>query len=274
MIVYLNGKFVPEERARISIYDRGFLYGDGLFETIRVYGGEPFLWEEHRARFMAGCEALRIKVPHPPEKMQWVVRELLRKNELSDAIARIAISRGVGPRGYSPRGAECSTFCAAVFALSRSSPDRYSVITSTIPLPGRDALASFKHSNKVRQILARAEADDADANEALMLSENGRVLEGTTSNLFWVENKMICTPPLQGVLPGTTRGYVMKLAKALRIATREKSATLPDLFKASGIFLTSCGIEVMEVTQINGRRVNRSPLVRKLKRSYRRIPIE
>src|SRR5687768_11022460 len=120
MIVYLNGRFVPEEQACVSIHDRGFLYGDALFETIRIYNGEPFLWQEHMSRLRAGCDALRIK-PAAEEELISCLTELLRLNSLSDAVARISLSRGPGPRGYSPRGADRPTLCIALFPPDRKS---------------------------------------------------------------------------------------------------------------------------------------------------------
>ena len=187
MVVYLNGRFVPEEQACVSIHDRGVLYGDGLFETVRVYEGEPFLWDAHMARLNAGCEALQIVPPLSGGELRVVVRELLRRNRLEEAVVRIALTRGSGPRGYSPTGAENPTLCVAMFEAAQNVPKSYRVISASVRLPVVDPLAAFKHGNKLRQVLARAEADAAGANEALMLNERGEVVEGTTTNLFWVE---------------------------------------------------------------------------------------
>ena len=269
MQVYLNGKFVPEERACISIHDRGFLYGDGLFETIRVYDGEAFLWADHMRRFAHGCEVLGIRLPLTPSEMRLVVGEQLRRNQQRDAIIRITISRGTGQRGYSPRGADQPTFCVAAFPPPKTLPGSWKLITSSLRLPKNDCLAVFKHANKLRQIVARAEADGHSADEALILNELGDVVEGTTTNVFWVQKGTVCTPPLVGILSGITRNYILKLCAFLGIRTRETQIGLKSLLKAEGVFVTSCGIEVMEVSEIDGKPIKRSPLVRRLKQNYR-----
>ena len=144
MIVYLNGRFVPEEQACVSIHDRGFLYGDGIFETIRIYDGTPFLWREHLDRFHAGCRCLRIAPPLGDSEMLECVAELLRVNSLSNAMTRIALARGVGPRGYSPRSANHPTLCVALFP-STSRPASYKVVTASMCLPG-ESMERFTRS--------------------------------------------------------------------------------------------------------------------------------
>jgi aminodeoxychorismate lyase len=268
MIVYLNGRFLPEEGACVSINDRGFLFGDGLFETIRVYDGGPFLWAEHMSRLHHGCDALRITPPLTGAEMLRVLTELLRRNRTSDAIARLALTRGSGARGYSPRGADYPTLAIALFQPTKR-PASYKVITSSIRLPAQDPLASFKHGNKLRQVLARAEADAAAANEALLLNDRDEVIEGTSTNLFWIDRDIVCTPPLDGILPGTTRNYLLARCADLGIRTREARIKLPELMKTSGAFVTSCGIEVMEISHINGQPIASSPITKRLRREYR-----
>src|SRR5688500_10326156 len=244
MIVYLNGRFVPEEEACVSIHDRGFLYGDALFETIRIYNGEPFLWQEHMSRLRAGCDALRIE-PAAEEELISCLTELLRLNSLSDAVARISLSRGPGPRGYSPRGADRPTLCIALFPPPNR-PASYKVIIASLRLASTDPLAAFKHGNKLRQVLARAEADAAVADEALMLNDRDEVLEGTSTNLFWIDRDTLCTSPLVGILPGTTRAYLLQRARSFGIPTREVPIKLPNLLQRTGVFITSSALEVME----------------------------
>src|SRR5690349_12340043 len=129
MVVYLNGRFLPEEHAKISVHDRGFLYGDGLFEAIRAYDGEPFLWADHIARFQHGCAVLQLSSPLSPNEIQLVLRETLRRNKLRDCLVRFTLSRGTGPRGYSPRGAENPTFLVTPHAAPKL-PTSYEIITS------------------------------------------------------------------------------------------------------------------------------------------------
>ena len=270
MTVYLNGRFLAEEHACVSIYDRGFLYGDGLFETIRVFDGEPFLWEDHIARLETGCRVLRIVPPLSPREMRVLVLELLRRNALQEAIVRIALSRGTGPRGYSPQGAEHPTLCVALFERPEHTPETYRLVSASLRLPADDPLPHFIHGNKLRQVLARAEAEDTGANEALMLNERGEVVEGTTTNIFWVEQSHVCTPPLDGILNGTTRAHVLRLCAALGIPSREKSTTLKKLLRTDGVFVTSSGNGIVEVSEIDGVKLKRSPVVRQLKRNYHR----
>lgn len=268
MIVYLNGRFVPEDQACVSIHDRGFLYGDALFETIRFYDGEPFLWHQHMARLRAGSHALQIKPPLADHAMLEHLYELIRQNSLQDCIARITLTRGVGQRGYSPRGADHPTLCIELFPLFKI-PSSYKTITSSIRLPLVDPLAPFKHSNKLRQVLARAEADAAGADEALLLNDRDEVIEGTSTNLFWIEGETLFTPPTDGILPGTTRLHLLALAAQLGVPTREANIRLPDLLERTGVFVTSCAIEVMEVSHINNHPIPPAPITQRLRKDYR-----
>jgi aminodeoxychorismate lyase len=269
MIVYLNGRFLPEENAAISIHDRGFLYGDGLFEAIRVYNGEPFLWADHLARFSLGCEMLRIRCPLSPNELLAFSREVLRTNGKTDALLRITLSRGPGSRGYSPKTADYPTLLIAVFPPPEL-PKAYRVIIAKTTLPHRDPLAAFKNTNKARQVLARAEADEVGAHEALMLDSRGFVVEGTTTNVFWVKDGTVFTPPLGGILRGTSRAHLLRLCQTLKIPAREKNIRPAEFRKTDGVFVTSCAAAVMEVSHLDGKRIGRSPLVRTLKKNYRR----
>lgn len=273
MQVYLNGRFVPDEEARVSVHDRGFLYGDGLFETIRVYEAEPFLWMDHMRRLAHGCEVLRIRPPLTSSEMRRVVGEQIRRNALRDAIIRISISRGVGQRGYSPRCADHPTFCILAFPPPKALPPTWKLVTSSLRLPNDDPLAVFKHANKLRQIIARAEADDHGVDEALLLNDRGQVVEGTTTNIFWIENGTVCTPRLSGILSGITRNHVLRLCAFLGIANREKNIPLKRLLSAEGVFVTASGIEIMEVSEIDGKPIKPSSLVQRLKKEYRKANV-
>ncbi|HTG44110.1 MAG TPA: aminotransferase class IV [Verrucomicrobiae bacterium] len=259
---------MPEERGAISIHDRGFLYGDGLFEAVRIYQGEPFLWNDHIARFQSGCETLLLQSPFSGGEILKLVREVIRRNQLTDAMVRFTLSRGPGPRGYSPRGADTPTFLLTV-SPAQPVPHPFRVIIASIRLPGQDPFSGFKHLNKLVQVLARAEADSALAHEALLQNERGFLVEGSSSNLFWIEKGVVCTPPVRGILRGVTRAHVLRLCAELKISTREKQTRPEALLEADGVFVTSCGLEIAEVSSIDGRRTRKSPLVQKLKRSYR-----
>jgi aminodeoxychorismate lyase len=268
-LVYLNGRFIPEDRAQISVQDRGFLYGDGLFEAVRVYDGVPFLWPEHMKRFGIGCSTLKIVPPLSGGELKRVCDELIRRNAIKHCFLRIALSRGVGPRGYSPKGSAHPTLLLSTFPVPTYLPRAYRVILSSLQLPARDPLAHFKHSNKLRQIMARAEADEAGADEALLLDTRGCVIEGTTTNLFWVQGKTIFTPPSGGILEGCVRTHVIRLCEKMGLPLKEQDIRPTRLLGADGIFLTSSGLEVMEVSQVDGRPVKRSRTVRQLQRHFR-----
>lgn len=268
MVVYLNGRFVPEEHAKISVHDRGFLYGDGLFEGVRFYDGEPFVWPDHIARFEHGCSVLGLRCPLTGEEMRCIAREAMRRNGLPNGLARFVLSRGIGMRGYSPRGADHPTFALTCHALGPM-PSAYKVLVSTIKLPVADPISDFKNINKLHQILARAEADAAGMNEALLTNTKGFVVEGTTTNLFWVTGETVCTPPVRGILAGTTRGHVLRLCTRLGLKTAERNIRADQLAQVDGIFLTSCAAEIVEVSHLDGRPVKRSPIAKRLKRQFR-----
>lgn len=272
MIVFLNGKFVRDEDAVVSIHDRGFLYGDGIFEGILVRGGEPFGWDEHMERFAQGVATLQLTLPCAVDQLLADARELIRRNRLPEAMLRLSLSRGVTARGYSPRGASRPTLAMTLHPAPLLDPrklPRWRVVTSSFRLLADDPLARFKTANKLTQVTARAEADAAGANEALLLNSNGFVAEGTTSNLFWIEKNGIGTPPLQqGALPGVTRRLVMELCVKMNIKCRERKIRPAELRRARGAFLTMSSMGVVEIESLDGRPLPRSPVVRKIWRAY------
>jgi len=272
--VFLNGRFVPEKRAVVSVFDRGFLYGDGLFEAVLVHHGKLFRWTEHLERFHHGAVMLDIKVPFAPKKLRIIANELIQRNKVSTAILRLALSRGVGARGYSPKGADMPTSVMSVHPLGALASDRtrWNLVASSQRLPAGEPLAQFKNCNKLPQILARAEADQAGAEEALLLNTDGFVVEGTTSNLFWIERGTVCTPPLSsGILPGVTRAVILEICLTLKIKTREASVTLPKLKRMDGVFLSMTSRGVVGVLSLDGERLKQSPLVERIAMAYGKI---
>lgn len=274
MHVFLNGRFVPEEQATVSIFDRSFLYGDGLFETLLVQNAKPFRWTQHLERLQCGAEFLKIKLPFSPGELQTFTRELISKNELRDGLLRLTLSRGVGLRGYSPKGADSPTVVMTLHpALQKSNAleagEHWKLITSSLRLAAGEALAQFKTSNKLSQILARAEADDAAADEALLLNTDGLVVEGASSNLFWIEDAAVCTPPLiSGILAGVTRAVVLEICESLQLKTREANITPAQLKTAEGVFVSLSSRGVMEAESLDGVRLKRSSLVERIHVAY------
>lgn len=268
MLVFLNGKFIPEEQATVSIFDRSFCLSDGLFEAIPVYQGKVFLWQKHFERLQTGAEFLKIKMPFSPDALREFAEDLLAKNQAGDCVLRIQLSRGVGPRGYSIKGADSPTLVMSLHQARKVSSS-CNIVTSSVRIPANDPLAKFKACNKLPHILARMEADVQGADEGLLLNTEGFVAEATSANLFWIEGRTVCTPPLEsGALPGVTRGVVFDLCAELKIAVVEKNIA-PDLLpQADGVFLTSIAVEIWEVSRLNADQLRRSPITEVLRTAY------
>jgi aminodeoxychorismate lyase len=275
MIVFLNGEFVPEEKAVVSVFDRSFQYGDGLFETLRVYGGKPFRWADHLERLRRGAEFLKIRLPFAETELLGQARRLIEQNRMPEALLRIQLSRGVGKRGYSPRGAEHPTLVMTLHPApdeaGKPTPE-WRVITASPRLPAHEPLAQFKTCNKLPQILARAEADAAGAEEALLLNTEGKVVEGASSNLFWIQGGAVCTPPLaSGILAGVTRLVVLEICGKIGLPTRETSVTPAQLFEVEGVFMSLSSRGVVEVVSLDGKNLKRSLVVKDIRAGYGEI---
>jgi len=273
MIVFLNGKFVPEDRAVVSVFDRGFLYGDALFEGMLVTRGRPFRWHEHMQRLQRGVDFVRLRVPFSYDALQRYALRLIRRNKMPECMLRLSITRGITGRTYSPRNA---TRPAVVMTLHPTpiiaKMPRWRVITASFRLPANDPLTTFKTTNKLRQVLARAEADAAGAQEAILLNTAGRLAEGTTSNLFWVKDGTVFTPVLpDGALPGVTRALVLDLCVKMNIKCREKKAGPLELRRADGAFLTMTSMGIVEIKFLDGRKLGSPPLIGKLWAGYRNL---
>jgi branched-chain amino acid aminotransferase len=272
MHVFLNGKFVPEEQAVVSVFDRSFLYGDGLFETMRVANGIPFRWDQHLERLECGAEFLEIKLPFNRAELRGFADHLIGLNGSSPALLRLTLSRGVGVRGYSPRGAHSPVVVMTLHpapSLDEAPSQRWTLKTSSFKLPADEPLAQFKNCNKLPQILARAEAEHAGANEALLLNTDGYVVEGASSNLFWIAGQTIVTAPLaSGILSGITRLVVLELCRNLGLAAEERRITGSDLAKADGVFLSLSSAGIVAAESLDGTRLRQSPLTARLQERY------
>jgi branched-chain amino acid aminotransferase len=278
MIVFLNGKFVPDRHAVISVHDRGFLFGDGVWEALLVNRGRPFAWDEHMERLAAGVAFLKLTLPCPAEQLRRSALELIRLNRMPDCMLRLSLSRGVTARGYSPRGAVNPAIVMTLHPLppggGKQLP-RWRVITSTIRVPVNNPLTRLKTANKLPQVLARAQADAAAAREAILLNTAGDIAEGSSSNVFWIENNTVCTTPLpRGALPGVTRRAVLQLCVKQDIPCREKKAKPAALHRAQGAFLTMTSMGLVEISSLDNRPLRRSPLVKKLWRAYQALLME
>jgi branched-chain amino acid aminotransferase len=228
---YVNGRFVPEAEATVSIFDRGFLYGDGVFETMRVYGGRIFRALDHFDRLSAGLEALKIQSPLTQEELRAACRVLIERNEVTEGVARVYVTRD-----------------SIVATLRRyvAQPVAIRAMISTVRIDPR--LSRFKTANRLPYRLAQQEAVEASVNDAVLLNTTGRVVEFTTSNLFVVKDNELLTPPLSdGPLPGVTRRVVLGLAAEKGIAVREHSFGQEFLEKADEVFATNSLMEISSV---------------------------
>jgi branched-chain amino acid aminotransferase len=275
VLVFLNGKFVPEDKAVVSVFDRAFLYGDGLFETMRIARGRPFRWEQHMQRLQRGAGFLRIKLPFSPAKLHAFAIKLAAINKARNTLLRLTLSRGVGAPGYSPKGAKAPTIVMSLRQLPKMGQRKvtqWNLITSSFRLPAGDPLAAFKTCNKLSQVMARAEADAADADEALLANTSGFIVEGASSNLFWLRRGVLWTPPLAaGILPGVTRAVVMEIALRLKISVREKNIRLKELLQSDGVFHSLSSFGVVEAKSLNGKILKRSPLTAQIARAYEEL---
>ena len=272
MVVFLNGHFLPEAEAVVPVNDRGFLLGDGFFETIRVAQGRPFRLAQHLERLVRGADFLKIKLPFTAKEIQKIAGELIGKNELAEAILRVTLTRGCGARGYSTKGADQPTLALTLHPLPPQNGDEpllWSLVTSAYRIPAIDALASFKTTSKILNVLARAEAEQKGADEALLLNANGEVAETAGGNLFWVYQDKICTVPTgRGVLPGITRAVVLEICQSLGLETTKRVIKPEMLRNAEGIFVTQSAVGIIPVVAFDGLPVAPSPLVDQIASAY------
>ena len=275
MLVFLNGHFLPEADAFVPVTDRGFLLGDGLFETIRVAGGKPFRLAQHLERMTRGAELLKIKLPFTPKELQGFSAELIEKTGMPESVLRVTLTRGPGTRGYSALGSEKPTLLLMLHPVPVTNPDepvQWSMVTSPLRIPSSDVLSSFKTTSKAIHVYARAEAEARGADEALLLNTNGEVAEAAGGNLFWVYQEKICTVPTgRGVLPGITRAVVLEICQSLGFETNKRVIKPEMLRQAGGIFVTTTPLGIVPVASLDGMPVAPSPLVDQIASAYHEI---
>ncbi|WP_101296294.1 aminotransferase class IV [Halegenticoccus soli] len=266
-LYHVDGELVPAEEATVNVRDRGFLYGDAAFETIRAYGGTPFEWRAHADRLRETCEALALDHGLSDADLRERVAETLDANDLEDAYVRLSITRGVQPGKLTPAPEVDPTVVVIVDDLPRGGRAGAPVwdgpaslrTAKTRRVPDQSMPARAKTHNYLNGILARIELRDADADEALLLDADGRVTEGATSNVFFVADDALRTPSLDGpVLPGVTRSVVLDLARAEGIPVEEGSYAPADLRRADEVFLTNTTWEIRPVAAVDGVEVGRT----------------
>lgn len=259
MKVYIDGKLVEKNEAKISVFDHGLLYGDGVFEGIRSYNGLVFRLNEHIDRLYESAHAIMLKIPLSKNQLLETVIEVLKANKLADAYIRLVVTRGDGDLGLDPR--KCKKPSIIIIAdkitLYREELCQKGLELITVPTQRNvpEALnPQIKSLNYLNNILAKIEATNAGAEEAVMLNIHGYVAECTGVNIFIVKRSRLFTPPTYvGILKGITRQVVMDIATRLKIETHEEVLTRHDLFNAQEMFLTGTAAEIIPVAKVDGR---------------------
>ncbi|MBI3621886.1 MAG: aminotransferase class IV [Nitrospirae bacterium] len=278
-VVSVNGRLQPAADARVSIFDRGLLYGDGIFETFRIYDGRPFRFNDHWRRLQRSTRSIGLRLPHTAAWFHRQIDTLLDANLLTDALVRLTITRGAGPAGLEPPTTVAPTIILFARPFAGYPKILYqrglTVIIASIRRPPPSATPPYAKSlSYLGGILAKREAVQRGANDALLLSVEGHVCEGTTSNLFFVRAGTLYTPSVQtGLLQGITRQVVLELARRLKIPVRQGLFLPKTLLAANELFLTNTSYEVMPVVKVDGRRIGTGkpgPVTRRLHQAFQR----
>jgi len=270
-VVYINGKFVPKEEAKISVWDHGLLYGDGVFEAIRVYNWNIFKLKEHVERLYDSAKAIKIDIPLKPEEFINLVVEVVKRNKLQYGYIRIIVTRGVGKMGVDPRSCKEPTI---IIMTERREPTwgakPITAITSSLRrIPPECLDPKIKSLNYLNNVLAKIETIEAGADAAIMLNIHGYVSEASTENIFIVKKGKLITPPLEaGILRGITRETVIEIAKDLGIPVEERNITIAELYTADEVFLVGTAAELAPVIKIDGRTIGNGAPGEIFKRIY------
>ena len=259
MKIFIDGKFCSERDAKVSVFDHGLLYGDGVFEGIRAYNGRVFKLKEHVDRLYYSAKAILLEIPLTPAQMMKATLDTCRTNKLREGYIRLIVTRGVGTLGLNPRSCKNPSVIIIADKIQVYPTELYAKGMDIVTVPTVRNLHSavnpaIKSLNYLNNILAKIEANNAGVEEAVMLNAEGFVAECTADNLFIIKNGALLTPPnYAGALYGITRGTVMEIAEQLGVKVAETNLTRYDLFNADECFLTGTGAEIMPVIKIDGR---------------------
>jgi branched-chain amino acid aminotransferase len=277
MKIYLDGKFCSERDAKISVFDHGLLYGDGVFEGIRAYNGRVFKLKEHIDRLFYSAKAILLDIPLTHAEVMRATVETIRANKFRDCYIRLIVTRGIGTLGLNPRNCKKPSVIIIAGKIQIYPAELYARGMDIVTVPTVRNLHSavnpaIKSLNYLNNILAKIEANNAGVEEAVMLNAEGFVSECTADNLFISKKGELFTPPNSaGALYGITRGTVMELAAQLGVKISEPNLTRYDLFNADECFITGTGAEIMPVIKIDGRVIGNGkpgPLTRQLTEKY------
>jgi branched-chain amino acid aminotransferase len=280
--IYVDGKLYAREDAKVSVFDHGFLYGDGVFEGIRVYDGNVFRLKEHIDRLYRSAKTITLEIPLSPEEMTAAVCETVAVNEKKDAYIRLVVSRGDGDLGIDPAKCKRPTVVIIVAEIALYPKEFYekgiALVTASVRRIPNDSIdPRIKSLNYLNNILGKLDAKRSGALEAIMLNHQGYVAECTADNLFFVSDGWVKTPDtMQGALSGITRGAVLELAREAGFQTAETVVGLHDLYNADEVFMTGTGAEIVPVIAVDGRRVGEGvpgPVTNRLLDDFRRLRV-
>jgi branched-chain amino acid aminotransferase len=278
--VYISGKLVEKEQATVSVFDHGFLYGDGVFEGIRVYGGKVFLLGEHINRLYESALAIRLEIPMSKADLTDAVNSTVAANSLSDGYVRLVVTRGAGTLGLDPRKTANPQIIIIADTITLYPAETYQqgmklITASTLRNHPQALSARIKSLNYLNNILAKIEGIDAGCVEALMLNHKGEVAECTGDNIFIVYGGMLKTPPVDaGILEGVTRNAVIRLAREAKIPVAETTLLRHDIYIADECFVTGSAAEVVPVSSLDGRQIGNGkpgPITRDLLERFRKL---
>ncbi|MDC0066060.1 branched-chain-amino-acid transaminase [Verrucomicrobia bacterium] len=280
MDIYIDGEYFDKKNAKISVFDHGLLYGDGIFEGIRFYEGRVFKLKEHIQRLFISAKAILLEIEMTQDEIEEAVCETIRKNGLTDGYVRLLVTRGVGTLGLSPFACDKSTVIIIADSISLYPDEKYKeglkLITCSTRRTAPAALSpSVKSLNYLNNVMAKVEAIFADAEEGLMLNEQGFVAECTGDNIFVVRDGKIKTPPSSaGALPGITREVIFQIAENLEVGIEESQMTRYDIYAADECFLTGTAAEVIAAVSLDRRLIGNGkpgPITEKFIESFRNI---
>ena len=280
LLVYIDGEYYPKSQAKLSVYDHGFLYGDGVFEGIRVYNGVVFKLKEHLDRLYRSAHAITLKIPLSKEEMIQATLETLRKNKLKDSYIRLIVTRGVGDLGLDPRKCPKASVIIITDQISiRAGNASETGVTAMISWVRRNPVDATTHEikslNYLNSVLAKIEANACGADEAICLEGNGCIAEGVGENIFIVKNGELLTPPTStGALAGITAEAVAKLAAQLGIKLTITNMTPFMLFTADEAFFTGTAMEVIPIREVNKRQIGTGkpgPVTKKLIAGFQKV---
>ncbi|HEX9895962.1 MAG TPA: branched-chain-amino-acid transaminase [Gemmatimonadales bacterium] len=278
--IWLDGEWLDRDTAKVSVFDHGLLYGDGVFEGIRVYGGKVFRLAEHMDRLYASARAVNLDIGISKTDLTAIVEDAVKRSGLREAYIRPLVTRGVGDLGIDPRNCARPTVMVIVDTIRIWAEDRYdkglACVTAATPIPHRESLSPrVKSLNYLPHVLAKMEGNVAGADEIIMMDSSGHVCEGSGQNLFVVNGRTLRTPPPNaGILVGITRNAVMELALHAGYAVREEMLNRYDVYTADEAFLTGTASEIVGLRSLDGRSIGAGkpgPVTRDLMARFREL---